>query len=82
MSRDFAGRSAGYPSAGWAPMGMGTRCEAYFARTSQRRASAGAPITDGSPQVAFFSNLLKFLHPLVVGIIVKNVIPRLAREDP
>jgi len=33
-------RRAGYPSAGWAPIKMGTRREAYLVRTSQRRASA------------------------------------------
>jgi hypothetical protein len=43
MSRGFAGRRAGYPSAGWAPIKMGTRCEAYMVRTPQRRASAPTP---------------------------------------
>jgi hypothetical protein len=36
MSRGFAGRRAGYPSVGWAPIKMGTRCEAYMVRTPQR----------------------------------------------
>ena len=43
------GAAPGTHPPGWAPIRMGSRCEAYLARTSQRRGSAGAPTGGGSP---------------------------------
>jgi len=56
MSRAIAGRRAGYPSAGWAPIKMGTRCEAYLLRTPQRVSErAGYPSVGWVPADGPFS---------------------------